>query len=223
MTAPVTIPEWDSNLTNAAEPAAGAKTDGAADGYTLPAKWFNYTMGWVCKWIQYLADAVDGLLAKYMEGDLVLTFPNTQFASGPFSATCRWRLYFAAAGKPQTVVLSIPRFMHTSNGAAFVANGTPLIDVLGDDGETYQLVPKNGVSHIMDLADGGNDKVGIIALGGNGSVGFAKYTVIGLSVVSGSNLVAGSAVQYDVGTATTFETSGSKGFVEQTVTYPIWP
>jgi hypothetical protein len=57
-TKPATVPQWDTNQTNIATPAAGKLTDGWEDDEQPPASWFNWFFYWVWKWVEYLRDQV---------------------------------------------------------------------------------------------------------------------------------------------------------------------
>lgn len=69
MAKPSYKPIWDTNLTNSSEPVTAAKTDGVADGYTLPAKWFNWLIGYIYLWINYFEDFLDNIKTGNIAND----------------------------------------------------------------------------------------------------------------------------------------------------------
>lgn len=54
MAKPATVPEWDSNGTNAVEPDASYKSDGWVNGEAVDSSFFNWFMMWVYAWLAFL-------------------------------------------------------------------------------------------------------------------------------------------------------------------------
>lgn len=241
MAKPSYKPIWDTNLTNSSEPDTAAQDDGVADGYTLPAKWFNWLMGYIYLWINYFEDFLDNITTGNITNDssrtgmtlnsvlnaiadntisnsstvhgttihdaldnlskeyyFDLTSDTTYFtASQTIKAHAILRTTYGGEA-PGIVTLALKGISATSNHYLFKTN----VGGLPSD-----ILPTNDTIQHMMLIDDGVEKSGAVRILDNGLLEFHINKVTS---------------DYNVPDATEFTSSGTKGFFDTVIQYPIF-